>query len=202
MTARSAAAFAAANPVAPGPVIFVLGGPGSGKGTQCAKLVEKYGAAHFSAGDLLREERASGSAQGEMIENCIKEGAIVPAQVTIDLLKAAMASRKGPYLIDGFPRSIDNLEGFLAECGSCALVLFYDVTEEVMMGRLMERGKTSGRADDNLETIKKRFATFVNTSMPVVERLHADGLVAAIDASVHPDEVFEVTCRHVDRVLG
>ena len=152
-----------------GAVIFVLGGPGTGKGTQCAKIVEKYGAAHFSAGDLLRAEVASGSPQGDMIATMIKAGEIVPAQVTIDLLKAAIKSRKGPYLIDGFPRSLDNLEAFDKQVvGSCALTLFYDLSTEVMEQRLIERGKTSGRADDNIETIKKRFNTFQTQSVPVV----------------------------------
>ena len=185
-----------------GPVIFVLGGPGSGKGTQCAKLVEKYAAAHFSAGDLLRAEVQAGSEQGTMIDRMIKAGEIVPAQVTIDLLKAAMNSRPGPYLIDGFPRSIDNMQGFESQCGSCAITLFYDLSEEVMEARLLERGKTSGRSDDNIETIKKRFATFKNQSMPVLDILSERGLVAKIDASQTPDEVFEATCAALAKVLS
>jgi hypothetical protein len=93
-------------------VIFVLGGPGSGKGTQCALLAERHAFAHFSAGDLLREEVASGSEHGQMIQALMTEGKIVPAQVTIDLLSKAMGTRPGPYLIDGFPRSMDNATAF------------------------------------------------------------------------------------------
>ncbi|KAJ1624566.1 adenylate kinase-domain-containing protein, partial [Pavlovales sp. CCMP2436] len=93
-------------------VIFVLGGPGSGKGTQCALLAKRHGFAHFSAGDLLRDEVASGSAEGRAIREMIKEGKIVPAQTTIDLLQKAMRGRAGPYLIDGFPRSMDNAKSF------------------------------------------------------------------------------------------
>ena len=188
------------NIVPDGPVIFVLGGPGSGKGTQCAKLVERYGAAHYSAGDLLRAEVVSKSPDGQMIDRMIKEGQIVPAQVTIDLLKKAVKARPGPYLIDGFPRSVDNLEFWEAQCGACALTLFYDLSEEVMQARLLERGKTSGRTDDNLATIKKRFETFEGQSKPVVKLLDAKGLVATIDASASPDDVFVATCAAVDKV--
>ena len=116
----------------------------------------------------------------------------------------AMASRPGPYLIDGFPRSFDNLSVFEDQCGvggrPCALTLFYDLSEEAMLGRLLERGKTSGRSDDNMETIKKRFATFKSQSVPVVEHLASRGLVAHIDASQSPDAVFDATCAYVNRV--
>jgi adenylate kinase family enzyme len=128
--AAAGAASAAAAPKAGGKVIFVLGGPGTGKGTQCGKLAEKYACAHFSAGDLLREEVKKGSEQGQMISDMIRDGKIVPAQVTLDLLKAAMAARDGPYLIDGFPRSADNVSAFDEQCGVCALVLLFVLTEE------------------------------------------------------------------------
>ena len=97
--------------------VVLSGGPGSGKGTQCSKLVESFGFAHFSAGDLLRAEVKSGSAQGDMINKMIQNGEIVPGQVTINLLKQAMASRPGPYLIDGFPRSFENAELFEKDIG-------------------------------------------------------------------------------------
>jgi len=93
----------------------VLGGPGSGKGTQCAKLVADHGFVHLSAGDLLREERDSGSDKANLINSYISEGKIVPVEITCELIKQAMkkagwADKK--YLIDGFPRSEDNLLGW------------------------------------------------------------------------------------------
>jgi UMP-CMP kinase len=89
-------------------VIFVLGGPGAGKGTQCEKLGKKYGFTHLSAGDLLREERhRPGSEVGDLINTYIREGKIVPMHITIGLLKMAMlASGKHHFLIDGFPRDV------------------------------------------------------------------------------------------------
>eukprot|EP00900_Chrysochromulina_parva_P000867 jgi/Chrpa1/10781/Chrysochromulina_OHIO_Genome00022394-RA len=186
-----------------GPVVFVLGGPGSGKGTQCEKLIQRYGAAHFSAGDLLRDEVKKGTEQGKMIDEMIKQGAIVPAQITLDLLKAAIKSRKGPYLIDGFPRNLDNLAAFDDQVkGGCALTLFYDVSEQVMEGRLLKRGETSGRSDDNAATIKKRFNTFRDQSVPVIEVLRNRGLVATIDASKAPDGVFTATCKAFDKIAN
>ena len=90
---------------------FVLGGPGCGKGTQCANLVRDYGFVHLSAGDLLREERASGSKDAELIQKIIDEGKIVPVEITVNLIKKAMEKNgwnRKKYLIDGFPRNEDN----------------------------------------------------------------------------------------------
>jgi len=116
-------------------VFFVLGGPGAGKGTQCARIVEQLGYTHLSAGDLLRAERASGSAEGTMIDGYITEGKIVPVEVTIRLLLAAIEADDGThFLIDGFPRNTNNLSGWQATVGDklrLAGVLMYEVSEEV-----------------------------------------------------------------------
>lgn len=97
------------------PIIWVLGGPGSGKGTQCARLVEKYGFQHLSSGDLLRDEVQSGSEKGKEISEMMVKGLLVPRQVVLDLLKQAMlknlATAKG-YLIDGYPREVEQGEDF------------------------------------------------------------------------------------------
>uniref|UniRef100_A0A674GCY3 Cytidine/uridine monophosphate kinase 1 n=1 Tax=Taeniopygia guttata TaxID=59729 RepID=A0A674GCY3_TAEGU len=148
-------------------VVFVLGGPGAGKGTQCARIVEKYGYTHLSAGDLLRDERKRpGSQYGELIENYIKEGEIVPVEITISLLKRAMDqtmaanSQKNKFLIDGFPRNEDNLQGWTKTMDGKAdvsFVLFFDCDNEICIGRCLERGKSSGRSDDNRESLEKRF---------------------------------------------
>ena len=93
----------------------MLGGPGSGKGTLCKDLVRDHSFVHLSAGDLLREERDSGSPQGEMINQTILEGKIVPVKITVGLIKKAMQSNgwgKSKFLVDGFPRNLDNYEGW------------------------------------------------------------------------------------------
>lgn len=97
-------------------VVFVLGGPGSGKGTQCANIVKQFNFVHLSAGDLLRAERDSGSKHGEMINNMIKAGQIVPSEVTVSLLENAMnQSKQKKFLIDGFPRNQENNDKWQAQ---------------------------------------------------------------------------------------
>lgn len=175
-------------------VVFVLGGPGSGKGTQCALLVKNFGYTHLSAGDLLREEQNCGSDVGQMIKDFIKEGKIVPAEVTIRLLQQAMErSGQRDFLIDGFPRSFENLEAWFDVMGDkaeIANVLFFDCPESVMEERLLGRGATSGRADDNITSIKKRFSTFISQSVPTMNALRRLGKVHVISAVSPPDVVY------------
>lgn len=172
-------------------VVFVLGGPGSGKGTQCANIVEHYGFTHLSAGDLLRAEIKSGSENGTMIENMIKEGKIVPSEVTIKLLqKAMLEGGNDRFLIDGFPRNEENRAAFENVTKiEPEFVLFFECSEEEMERRLLNRNQ--GRADDNIETIRKRFKVFVESSLPVVEHYDARGKVRKIDAARPIEEVFE-----------
>ncbi|GME68797.1 unnamed protein product [[Candida] boidinii] len=176
-------------------VIFVLGGPGAGKGTQCAKLVKEYGFIHLSAGDLLRaEQKREGSEFGELIANYIKDGLIVPQEITIALLKNAIDEnlKKGKtrFLVDGFPRKMDQAKMFENTVVRSQFTLYFECPEEVMLRRLLERGKTSGRADDNIESIKKRFRTFTETSYPVVEYYEKQGRVCKVQCDQPVDEVY------------
>ncbi|GKT83224.1 uridylate kinase [Colletotrichum tofieldiae] len=181
-------------------VLFVLGGPGAGKGTQCAKLVSDYGFTHLSAGDLLRAEQdRPGSQFGQLIKDYIKDGLIVPMEVTVQLLENAMTEtikKQGNkrFLIDGFPRKMDQAIKF--EETVCPAKL------DVMESRLLERGKTSGRADDNAESIRKRFRTFVETSMPVVDYYEKQGRVVKLDATPTPQDVYAKTRAELNKRLG
>lgn len=202
-------------------VLFVLGGPGAGKGTQCANLVRDHGFTHLSAGDLLRAEQdRPGSQFGDLIRNCIRNGEIVPMEVTVRLLENAMGEaithrqsntnnsssssgdHKSRFLIDGFPRKMDQALRFEEAVCPARLVLFYDCPEAEMERRLLERGKTSGRADDNADSIRKRFRTFVDTSMPVVEYYEAQGRAVRVDATPGPDAVYEDTRAKLASRLG
>jgi UMP-CMP kinase len=191
-------------------VLFVLGGPGAGKGTQCAKLVSDHGFTHLSAGDLLRaEQERPGSEFGDLIRDYIKNGLIVPMEVTVQLLENAMTdalkkagSSKGRFLIDGFPRKMDQAHKFEEAVCPAKLVLFFDCPENVMEERLLERGKTSGRSDDNAESIRKRFRTFIETSMPVVDYFEKEGKVIKLDATPTPDQVFVETKKLLKQRLG
>jgi len=188
-------------------VIFVLGGPGAGKGTQSAKLVSDYGFVHLSAGDLLRaEQHRDGSEYGDIIRHHIREGTIVPMEVTVKLLETAMreklaADGRGRFLVDGFPRQMDQALKFEAEVCVSKLVLCYTCTEEIMLSRLLERGKTSGREDDNVESIKKRFHTHQEATMPVIEHYEKLGKVAKIDGTKTVDDVYTETRKAVDDAL-
>ena len=173
-------------------VVFVLGGPGSGKGTQCAKLVEDYGFTHLSAGDLLRDEVKSQSEVGRMCANLMKEGKLVPMEVTIGLLKAVMVKAENKtFLIDGFPRALDQGLAFSQAIQEPDFVLFFDCPLETMTERLLERGKTSGRADDNMDTIRKRFETFTEKSLPVLDFYKAEGNAHVISSVPTVDEVYD-----------
>ncbi|XP_042003152.1 UMP-CMP kinase 3-like isoform X1 [Salvia splendens] len=172
-------------------VVFVLGGPGSGKGTQCANIVQHFGYTHLSAGDLLRAEQNSGSENGEMIKNMIKDGQIVPSEVTVKLLLWAMEeSGNDKFLIDGFPRNEENRAAFESVTGiEPEFVLFFDCPEEEMEKRVLNRNQ--GRADDNIESIRKRFKVYTQSSLPVIEYYDSKGKVRKIDASKPVEEVFE-----------
>lgn len=181
-------------------VVFVLGGPGAGKGTQCQLIVENFGFVHLSAGDLLREERASGSELADMINSYIKEGTIVPAHVTVGLLRTAMEKSGGRrFLVDGFPRDLGNLQCWQEQMAPIAndnFLLFLDCPEEVMLARLLERGKTSGRSDDNEETIRKRFKVYEDSTRPIIEYFESKGLVRKVDSNRALDAVFADVSTH------
>jgi len=165
-------------------VLFILGGPGAGKGTQSEKIVETYKCIHLSVGELLREERKRGDASphAELIESCLVAGKIVPVEISLNLLRNAMDEACGDsksygspiFLVDGFPRNFDNLAGWTREMPEYASVigsLVYDCPIDVLEQRILGRAETSGRSDDNLESARKRFKTFQEHTMPVVHAL-------------------------------
>ncbi|ORZ31286.1 adenylate kinase-domain-containing protein [Catenaria anguillulae PL171] len=185
-------------------VIFVLGGPGAGKGTQCARLVADYDFVHLSAGDLLREERnRAGSEVGELINTYIKEGKIVPMEITIGLLRDAMVrSGKDRFLIDGFPRKMDQAEAFEDTVAGADFILYFECPEKEMERRLLKRGETSGRVDDNIESIRKRFVTFRDTSFPVIDKYRSLGKVHEVSCLDTPDKVYSQVRAIFDKMFA
>ncbi len=157
-------------------VIFVLGGPGTGKGTQSALLATNFKMMHISVGDLLRQEQATGSATGRLIESYLKVGQIVPVKVSLELLKlkfTQLHNSSDRFIVDGFPRNADNLRGWqehgmddVCRVKGC---LWYDCSDSILLQRLLLRGQTSGRRDDNLESAKKRLESHREMASPVVE---------------------------------
>jgi len=178
-------------------VVFVLGAPGAGKGTQCQRIVDKFGYVHLSAGDLLRAERQTqGSEHGEVIEHHIVNGTIVPVKITCSLLERAMKeSEKNDFLIDGFPRNEDNLTGWTEAMGdkvNLKFVLNIDCGESTCIERCLARGAAAEtkRTDDNEESLKKRFVTFTNATQPIIKHFDDKNMVKTINAERSVDEVW------------
>lgn len=176
--------------------VYLFAGPGSGKGTQCEKLAQEFGLVHLSAGELLRQEMSKPSANGKLIDDYLKKGQIVPVQISLSLLKEAMRARPcSRYLIDGFPRNKDNLQGWEAEMKNVCdldLVLFIDCNHKELERRILERGNISGRSDDNLATALKRFRTFEKETMPIIEHFakQPNSLVVHVDGAKSVDTVY------------
>ena len=192
-------------------VLFVLGGPGCGKGTQCKKLSDDLGYIHQSAGDLLRAERAKkGSENAELINNYIKDGKIVPVEITVNLIKTAMKENgweKSKFQIDGFPRNDDNYDGFYKVFGDEADVrgvLYLDLSEEKMMERIKKRAEEAGegnqRSDDNVESIKKRFGVFQNETMPVIEKFKSKNALFYVNSDNTIDGVAADVREYVNKI--
>jgi len=183
-------------------VVFVLGAPGTGKGTQCQLLQTNLGGnwTHLSAGDLLREARDTGTGDlADLIRSKMNVGAIVPSSITVKLLEDAMtnayrATGSCQFLIDGFPRSHENLEAWHSAMKphSVKFVLNFECPEEVLVGRLLERAKESGRSDDKIEVIRKRFKTHVESCVPILESFQVNGTpLHTIDSAKSVQQVYE-----------
>ena len=182
---------------------FIYSGPGAGKGTQCAKLVAEHGFVHLSAGDLLRAEMASGSEHGEMIDQIIKNGQIVPVAITCGLIKNAMQAQgwgEKKFLVDGFPRNEDNYNGWNEVMGdsiNLAGVLHFVVEEEALIARIQQRSATSGRTDDNMETLRKRLRQYQEEQLPIIAKYAEQGKVMEINGLQDIDTVFAEVQRAI-----
>ncbi|KAJ8397130.1 hypothetical protein AAFF_G00009840 [Aldrovandia affinis] len=182
-------------------IIFVVGGPGCGKGTQCERMVAKYGYTHLSTGDLLRAEVSSGSERGKQVSAIMEKGELVPLDTVLDMLRDAMICKaevsKG-FLIDGYPREVKQGEEFEKKIGPPDLVLYIDAKTDTMLKRLVKRGETSGRADDNEETIRKRLDLYYKATEPVIAFYEGRGIVRKVSAEASVEEVFGHVITAID----
>jgi adenylate kinase len=143
----------------------------------------------------------SGSARGAELLAIMEKGDLVPLQVVLDLLAEAMISKLGGskgFLIDGYPREVSQGVEFEKAIAPCAQILYFQVSDETMTGRLLKRGETSGRADDNVETIKKRLDTFHQHSEPVMDAYASK--CAKIPAERAVDDIFADVCSALDKL--
>ncbi|KAI1721821.1 adenylate kinase domain-containing protein [Ditylenchus destructor] len=177
-------------------VVFVLGPPGSGKGTQCHRIQKGFGFVHLSAGDLLREERQrKGSLFGDLIDFHIRNGTIVPVEITCKLIENAMLKEENApgFLIDGFPRNQNNLEGWQREMGDKVkvhFILYLSAPLNICYERCLNRGQ--GRTDDNEESMKKRIVTYNSQTLPIIQHYAAQNSVREIDSTKSADEVYKL----------
>ena len=184
--------------------IVIFGAPGSGKGTQSDLLVKKYGFKHISTGDVLRAEIKNGTDLGNTAKSFIDKGQLIPDSLMIDILAAtydALCPCEG-VIFDGFPRTIPQAEALkemLAKRGTeVAGMLELDVPEDMLVERLINRGKTSGRADDNAETIKKRLDVYHNQTAPLIEWYKGEGIHHHIDGLGELQRIFGDICAVID----
>ena len=186
--------------------IVIFGAPGSGKGTQSERIVEKYGINHISTGDVLRAEIKNGTELGKTAKGYIDQGQLIPDELMIDILGSVFDSFKDSkgVIFDGFPRTIaqaEALKKMLAERGQDVSVMVdLDVPEEELMVRLIKRGKDSGRADDNEETIKKRLHVYHSQTAPLIDWYKNEKKYQHINGLGTMDGMFADICEAVDKL--
>lgn len=177
--------------------IVIFGAPGSGKGTQSEKLIEKYGLTHISTGDVLRKEIKNGSKLGKIAEEYISKGQLLPDELIVNILADTLDKCeivKG-VIFDGFPRTIPQAEALkkvLSERNmDISVVLGLEVEEKELIDRLLKRGTISGRSDDNIETINKRLEVYHSQTDPLREYYIKEGKYKPITGDGTIDDIFE-----------
>jgi adenylate kinase len=186
--------------------LILFGPPGSGKGTQSEKLVEKYQLIHLSTGNLLREEMSNRTPLGLEAKSFMDKGQLVPDEVVVGMIDSCLEHHKDAagFLFDGFPRTAaqaDALDKLLnLKKTEISLVLALDVTEEELIKRLLNRGKTSGRSDDTNETvIHQRFAVYKNETAPIAEHYKKLRRFQTVKGEGTIDEIFNLICQAIDK---
>jgi len=185
--------------------LILFGPPGSGKGTQSERLIEKYGLFHLSTGNLLREEIVNQTQLGLEAKSYMDQGQLVPDEVVIGMIRSSLDSHplaKG-FLFDGFPRTVaqaEALDKLLQEKNTeIVAVLALGVSEEELVQRLLNRGKTSGRSDDTNEgIIRARIVEYENKTAAVAKYYEAFDKVIRIEGEGSIDDIFDLLCKEID----
>ena len=177
--------------------IVIFGGPGSGKGTQSEKIIEKYGLDHISTGDVLRAEIKNETELGKIADSYISKGQLVPDELIIDILASVFDKKENSrgVIFDGFPRTspqAEALKKMLLERGTAiSAVVALEVEDDELVTRLLNRGKISGRSDDNQETIQKRLNVYHSQTAPLIDFYKKENLYNGIYGMGSIEEIFE-----------
>ena len=195
-------------------VVFVLGGPGAGKGTMCELAESQLGWTHLSTGDLLRTECEAGGLTATTIDQFMTDGKLVPNEIVVALLKNAMemftrTTGNTNFLLDGFPRSLSNIEGWYEIFGREAelpKMLYFECPYAVLEERILGRARYSSRIDDNVDSMKRRFDTFKVETLPTVELFKRNNKCIEIDTSQNRQAVYDLVisnlAEYTDRKLA
>lgn len=177
--------------------LVVFGAPGSGKGTQSARLIDAYGLYHISTGELLRDHIARDTELGRIADSFISKGQLIPDQLMIDILSQTLDENPetaNGVIFDGFPRTIDQakaLKVMLAKRNAKVnAVIGLEVPDEELVDRLLKRGLESGRSDDNLETIGKRLKVYNEQTVPLRDYYISEGKYYGIKGTGAVDDIF------------
>ncbi|HLP06344.1 MAG TPA: adenylate kinase [Paludibacter sp.] len=188
-------------------IVIIFGPPGSGKGTQCSLLAQKYNLKHISTGDLLRKEIREETEFGRKVKLFMAEGLLVPDELIIGMLMNDLDLADGHYggiLLDGFPRTIaqaDALEKNLERRNKKTSVLIdLRVDNEELVNRLLLRGYEMGRMDDDLETIKKRLMVYGEKTFPVKEYYKNIDRYLPVDGNGEVEDIFKLICLELDKI--
>lgn len=189
--------------------LVLFGAPGSGKGTQSAKIIDKYGLHHISTGEVLRDHIKRGTELGKTAEKYISQGLLIPDELMIDILDDVLereAQGKPGVIFDGFPRTIpqaEALKGLLKKRGTDLHgVVGLEVPEEELVERMIARGMETGRADDNLETIKKRLDVYHNQTSPLKDYYTKEGKYMPVKGHGAVDDIFLDISRGIDAIVA
>lgn len=189
--------------------VVLFGAPGSGKGTQSEKLIDEFGLHHISTGEVLRDHIRKGTDLGKIADSYISRGQLIPDDLMIrildDVLDKEAANKKG-VVFDGFPRTIPQAEALkellLKRGTDLHAVVGLEVPEEELIERMINRGKQTGRADDNLETIKNRLQVYHNQTRPLQEYYTNEGKYLPINGSGKVEDIYENIAENIAKATG
>ncbi|XP_027764029.1 adenylate kinase isoenzyme 5 isoform X2 [Empidonax traillii] len=184
-------------------IIFVVGGPGSGKGSQCEQLAKKYGFSHLSTADLLQNELLSLSERSKLIKDIMECGEPVPGGIVLELLKEAMVSRLGDtkgFLIDGYPQELRDAEEFESKVGEPRLVLCLDCCAQTMSSRLQVRDQSNPNSS-SAQAIQEGIQSYCRASQPLIAYYESKARFCKVDAEGTQEDVFLEICKTIDSFL-